>query len=424
MMKKLFALALLLLSFAAPAHADATLGIIAVVNDDAITNNDLDGRVRLALLGSGIQSTPDILARLRGQVLRSLIDERLQLQEAKKFEITVDDKEIDEQIAKLAQQNNMTPEKLKPFFASKGVSLNVLREQMRANILWAKVVQRKIRPQVQISDEEVDDEIARLSANAGKAEYLAAEIFLPVTSPQQEQGVQQAASRLIEQMSKGARFSSIARQFSQAATAAAGGDLGWVQTGQLEPELNEALSRMSPGTVSPPIRTAGGFHILMLRDMRQTRAVGAPKPEQMAFNLRQVLVSTVGTTVQAASHKLESLRGQAKSCSDMERLAKAQGDDRKGDIGTIGYPQLPTALQGIIAALPEKTPSAPLQNDRGVLFLMVCERSPLPGAEIKPAAGSIDREQVTNAIGAQRLEMLVRRNMRDLRQSAFIDIRG
>lgn len=424
-MKKLL---LLLALLALPVHAVAatempTLGIVATVNDDAITSSDLDGRMRLMMLGSGIQSNPEILNKLRAQVLRTLVDERLQAQEARNLNVTVSDAEVDEQVAKLAQQNNMPPERMAEFFARGGVSINALRDQLRANIAWGKVVQRKLRPRVDIGDDEVDAEIARIQANAGKPEYLIADIFLPVDAPQQESSVEQSAYKLIETMSKGARFSGIARQFSQAASAAAGGDLGWLQVGQLEPQLDEAIRKMSPGTLSPPIRTATGYHIVMLRDVRVTQGSGTPDPTRTTYNLRQVLIPLDSTAdvaaVAAASRKLERLQQQAKSCSDMERMAADIGDTNRGRIGDMSYDKLPPALQSMISALPDNTASPALRNENGALFLMVCSRQAPAGAVV-----NIDRAEVTNRIGSQKLELLARRYLRDLRQNAFIDIRS
>lgn len=420
-MKKLLLLSLFLLPL--PALAEPTLGIVATVNDDAITTTDLNSRTKLMLLGSGIQPNAEVLSHLQQQVLRTLIDERLQLQEAKALNVTVSDAEIDEQVAKLAEQNHMPAAQLPAFFARGGVPIATLREQMRASIAWGKVVQRKLRPQVDIGEDEVDAEITRLQANAGKPEYLVADIFLPVDSPQQEQSVKQSAEKLIDTMSRGARFSGIARQFSQSASAAAGGDLGWLQPGQLEPQLDEAIRGMHPGTLSPPVRTATGYHILMLRDMRLAQGAASTDPTQAMFNLRQVLIplpdTASGSAVATASRKLEELQQQAKSCGDMERLAAAQGDSKRGDLGDIKYPDLPPALQQMIAALPDGTPSPSLRNEHGVLFLMVCSRQAPAGS-----AANVDRAQIMNHIGGQKLELLARRYLRDLRQNAFIDVRG
>jgi peptidyl-prolyl cis-trans isomerase SurA len=422
-MKKL-ALALLLL-FPLPAFAEATLGIVATVNDDAISNADVDGRMRLALLGAGIRPNAEAQAQLRAQILRALIDERLQLQEATRSGIEVEDAQINAELAELAKRNNQKPEQLPAFFARNGVPMSALREQVRASIAWAMVVQRKLRSRVNISENEIDAEIARLSAAAGQPEYLLAEIFLPVQNPQQDSSVKQTAFRLIDQMAKGVRFSSVAREFSQAPSAARGGDLGWMRVNQLETELAGAISKMSPGTLSPPIRTASGYTILMLREQRLLRlpGVAAAAEADAKLTLRQIILplapSASASALEAASRRLEGLRGQVKSCADMERIAAAQGDTSKGDLGTVKLADLPPVLQPVLAALPENKASAPLRNDRGVLFLMICKRDQPAGA-----GAGVDRQAIANALGAQRLELQARRLLQDLRQDAFIDIRG
>ena len=422
-MKKFLVLFVLCLVFALPAAA-AELSIAAIINDEAISNTDVEGRMRLALLGTGIQPSAEVISRLKGQVLRAMIDERLQLQEAAKLGISVEESEIDAEVAKMAQQNNMPPVQLPAFFAQQGIPVEALRSQIRASISWAKVVQRKLRPKVNIGDDEVDAEIARLQATAGQPEYLVADIFLPVDNPQQEAGVRQTAGRLIEQMARGARFSAIARQFSQSSTAPSGGDLGWIRMGQLEPQLDVALVKMNPGTVSPPVRTATGFHILMLRETRTGvggAAATAPAGEN-TLTLRQVVVK--GTATPESASKIEQLRSQAKSCADMERLAKEQGDEKGGDLGTVRFATLPEALKPMLANLPVNQPSPALRNDNGVLFVMVCARSAPSAVPAAAPAAAIDREKVTDALGLQKLELLARRYMRDLRQDAFIDIRG
>ncbi len=417
MTKLLFLLALLFM----PAVAHADMAIVATVNDEAISSSDLEGRVRLALLGSGIKPNEETLGRLREQVLRSLIDERLQTQEAKRLGIDVDEKMVDEEVSKLAQQNRQTLQTLPAFFARNGVPISALREQIRASIAWAMVVQRKLRPQVNITDSDVDAEFSRRAAAAGQQEYLAAEIFLPVQGSAQDAAVRQAALRLIDQMARGIRFSAVARQFSQAPSAARGGDLGWVRAGQLEPELDDALRSISPGALTPPVRTANGYYILMLREQRVITASRAGPSGPATLDLRQVLLpvakSAAATEVTAASVRLKDYAAQSKSCTDMERIAQDLGDRRKGNLGRVKLADLPSAVQALLVNLPDSTPSAPLRNDRGVLYLMIC------GREAAQTATNEDRKEISTRLGTERLDLLARRYLRDLRQDAFVDIR-
>lgn len=441
-------------------------GIVAVVNDDVISSYDLESRARLAILGSGIPTTPEVIERLRPQILRTLIDERLQQQEAKKQNVTADEAVVREQIAKLAEQNGMSADDLPRFFAAQGVAIKTLQDQIRASVTWATLVQRKLRPQVNVSDMEVDAELARQKANEGKPEFLAAEIFLPVDNPKNDDSVKQAALRLIDQMSKGVRFSAIARQFSQSSTAAKGGDLGWLLPGQIDPDLEAALRKTQPGTLTPPIRTAAGYYILMLREVRQGKGVADTAAQQPAaatptagrapvletttgpelLDLRQVLLPlprSAGTSeLQIVAKQVESLRARAHSCTDMEAMATAAGNENKGDLGKVELGSLPPAIQPTLMALADNTPSPAMRNDRGVLFLMICGRGPAkqavaaaapqrPTPEPAPApsattpkASTDIRAQIMEQLGTQKLELAVRRYLRDLRQNAYIDIRG
>lgn len=251
------------------------IGIAAVVNDEAITTADVESRVRLALLGAGGETSPEAIKRLRDQIVQNMIDERIMLQEAKKLDLSVDETTIDSEAAALSQQNGIPVEHLPAFLASKGVPVSALRDQIRAKLAWGLVVQRSIRPRIAVADDEVDAEIARLQANAGEPEYLLGDIFLPVDSPADEDKVYQTGIRLIEQMARGARFSALARQFSQDFSAASGGDLGWVRLSDVDAALVPFVRKMNAGTVSPPLRTAQGFHIIMLRQMREGVGGGA-----------------------------------------------------------------------------------------------------------------------------------------------------
>lgn len=418
-MRILFAL-LLLIAPAAQAQS-----IIATVNDDAITSTDVEGRVRLALLGSGIKPDAATIEKLRGQVLRGLIDERLQQQEVSRIGLSVEDKDIEAEKARLAAQNNLKPEQLAGFFAKAHVPMSALEEQIRAKLLWTKIIQRVLRPEVNVSDAEIDAEIARLNANAGKPEYLVAEIFLPVDRADQQEKVRLSATRLFEQISHGARFSVIARQFSQAPSAAASGDIGWVQPGQFEPEIDKALAQMKPGTVSPPIRTASGYTLLMLRETRLAQgagvegAAGAPK-----VTLRQVsLPLAQGASpaeVKQAAEKLEAQRKQAKNCNDMAAFAKTNGTEAGGDLGTVEEASLAATARTIVAGLKVNEAGPLMKNEEGALFLMVCARTAPAVGEATEAA----RGRIINKLGTQKLEVQARRYLRDLRQNAFIEVRG
>jgi len=250
-------------------------------------------------------------------------------------------------------------------------------------------------------------------------------------------------------LSHGARFSVVARQFSQSATSSAGGDMGWIQPGQLEPELDKALLQMKSGTVTTPIRTASGYYLLMLRDVRtgqriaisgtDTPPVKSPepaKPMPVSYKLRQVIAPLAADAsadqVRKAAEELEGLRPALKNCTELEKTAKKRGDKTGGDLGTVTEAEMPPAVRSVVENLPENTASPLMKNAKGAIILMVCERLAPEAAKTEPAATApvapaVDeagaREKITNALGGQKLELLARRYLRDLRQSAFIEVR-
>lgn len=263
-----------------------TEGIAAVVNQDAISITDLNDRLRMVIASARLPGTKDIQEKIMPQVLNDLIEEQLKMQEARRLEIQVSQQEVDGGLAMIAKQNNLTIEQFRGAMEHDGISPATLERQIRAQIGWSKVVQKTMRPQVEITDSDVDDYIDRLRSASGKAEYKVAEIFLPVGDNSPEADAQQLASRLVQEINSGkAEFFKVAQQFSNSAGAPLGGDLGWVREGQLQPELDKALTGMQKGVVSSPVRTTDGYHILMLRDMRTVSEETIPSREQVMQTL-------------------------------------------------------------------------------------------------------------------------------------------
>jgi peptidyl-prolyl cis-trans isomerase SurA len=241
----------------------------AVVNDDIISVLDLAMRVQLAVVAAGVEDTQEVRRRLTSQVLRSLIDERLQMQEAKRLDISVTDIQVAGALEQIAQQNSMTEGQFLTMLRNRGIIPTTLIDQIRAQIAWQAIIQRRLRPNVVITQEEVEEVASRLTARRGTVERRVAEIFIPIESTALEAEARANADRLFEELRQGANFAGLARQFSQSGTASLGGDLGWVRDGEMEEELNSVLDQMGPGEISVPIRTVSGYHILFLRDMRK-----------------------------------------------------------------------------------------------------------------------------------------------------------
>ncbi len=385
--------------------------IAAVVNDDAISYTDTEARLRLALLSSSLPDNPDIRQRLLPQVLRSLIAERLQLQETKRLKISVSDSDVSSALSRIAEQNRMERQQFEKYLKSNNVPLSTLLNQVKASLAWNKLVQRRLQPQIFISDEEIDAFLDRVRANRGKPEFLTAEIFLAVDSPNQDEDVRRTSEHLVGIMRQGAPFSAVARQFSQAAGANTGGDLGWVQAGQLSDDLNAALMRLMPGQVSPPIRSASGYHILMVRDIR---SIDAGDPAQTTVHLLHMSFPFGGGDQSAQVARAQDFTNRVQSCDSFQNEIKAS---RAGiDHGLIKASSLPPELARMVTALPNGKPSPPLGNDRQLIVFMVCERT-------SPETSLPSRDLVRANIGNERIEQLQRRYLYDLRRAAYVDVR-
>ena len=250
-------------------HAQDAFRPAAVVNDEVISVLDLAMRVRLAIVGAGVRDTQEARRRLTPQVLNGLINERLQLQEAERLDISITDDQVAAALQQIATQNNMTEGQFLGMLRNRGIIPTTLIDQIRAQIAWQTVIQRRLRPTIAISNEEIQEVVSRLEARQGSVQRRISEIFVAVESAAKEDEALANANRLLEQLRAGANFSGLARQFSQSSTARLGGDLGWVRDGELAEELNTALFQMGPGDISAPIRTPSGFYILLLRDMRK-----------------------------------------------------------------------------------------------------------------------------------------------------------
>lgn len=257
-------------------------GIAAVVNSDAITMSDVYDRMKLMIVSSGMPNTPDIQERLKNQVLNMLIEESLQMQEARQASITITPEDVAGGLATIAKNNNLELDRFRAMLEKDGIRIRTLENQVRAQLAWGRVVQRKLRKQVDVSEGDIDERQRFLESSIGKQQYQVAQIFLPLDSGQPEAEVQALAQRLTREITeRRAPFPQVAQQFSQEAAAARGGDLGWVQEGELPDPLNEVLAGMKEGDLSDPVRTISGYHIILLRGKRIVSAENIPDREQI-----------------------------------------------------------------------------------------------------------------------------------------------
>lgn len=264
-------------------------GVAVVVNEDAITHSDVKDRLKLIMVSSGLPNTKDTRDKLRPQIVNSLIEEQIRLQEARKQKIQVSQEEIEEGINSIAAQNEIDPQEFRKRIKASGLNISTMRDQIRAQIAWGKTVQAVVRPQVTVTEGDVDNFMQRLQNNVGKQEYLVAEVFLPIDDTNDEVKSRNLARKLVQEIRGGkAPFFRIAQQFSKSAGAAQGGNLGWITEGQLDEELDAVLPSIPKGGISDPIRTSSGFHILHVREDRVLTPENLPTSDDVRARIGQL----------------------------------------------------------------------------------------------------------------------------------------
>ena len=414
-MRRFLAPALLIcglaLAASGPRAQQDMLRAAAVVNDEIVSMLDLEMRLKLAFLATGQKDSPQLRDRMTRQIVRTLIDERLQIQAAERLGITITDERVTKAAQGIARRNKMSLEDFSKMLESRGVLPNAFFDQVRAQVTWNALITRRLRPSVQIVDEEVEEVVRRITATRGATQHRVSEIFLSVDTALREGEVLRNAERLIEQLRAGARFPSLAREFSESASAAQGGDLGWIQEGQLLEALDGALRRMQPGTVSRPIRTISGYHILLLRDQKQT-ALG-----EVTLHLKQVLFALPDDASEEQRRDAAERGAQARlrinGCAGLDQLAGEIGSPGSGDLGKVKLSDLPPRIRDAVISLPSGQPSQLVAVAGGLGILVVCDR----------VESGIDRARIKDRLADARLDILTRRYMRDLRRSANVDIR-
>lgn len=399
--------------------AQSVQRIAAIVNDEVISAYDLQTRMQLVLFSTRLADTPEVRQRIAPQVLRTLIDERLQLQEATRRNISVTPEDIKRAFELIEQDNKLPKGKLEGVLAENGVSKDTLESQVRANVAWSKLLGRRIRPRITIGDDEIDETLERIKSRQGQTEYHLGEIVLSVESPDEEANVQRTAERIADQVSKGARFDAIARQFSQSATAAVGGDLGWVHESELDPVLRDVVSKLSVGKITAPIKTVTGYRILLLQEERKIAHGGA---SAVTVDLQQVYLPLPPTPapadIESQIDLAKTLQGAASGCQDFTKLASEVGSPNPPKLGKFQLANLSGQIRSAVQDLPPGKISEPVKMTDGILLLMVCARE---GGETKVKLP--DRDEIGDQLLQERMSLMARRYLRDIRLSAVVDIR-
>lgn len=409
------------LSLFAPSASHAQdAGIVAVVNDDVITSLDLEARIRLAVATSGLADTPETKARIVSQVLRSLVDELLQQQEAHRLKIRVTEDEVDGAIEGINRQRQLPPGTFERFLESRDVPLDTVRDQAEAQIAWSKVVMQDLRNRVRVSNDEVERERETLASGKDITEYNLSSLVLPVDSQQEDAEVHALADKLASEVAAGANFTMLAQQFSGGSSELVDqNQYRWVQLHQLEPVLARAVSSLKKGQISPVIRSSTGYHIIRLNDKRIT-------------NLKKVADSEVVLRQINMRLKEQAQPQEAEILLDIAReIARNPGSCMQNQVAGVSaleslefsvkfqravFRELQPDVQQLLMGLRVGDVTEPYASPDGIHLVQLCERVEMPAA-LPPA------QEVQNRLFQQKLAMESAKRLRDLRREALIDVR-
>jgi peptidyl-prolyl cis-trans isomerase SurA len=386
----------------------------AIVNGEVITPTDIDQRVQLMVISNQAQLSADELQRLRDQVLRNLIDETLEIQAAKTEKIEVKPSEIDRTLDRVASNVKQNPTQLAAYLESHGTNISTLRRQIQGEIAWQRLQSAKI--DVSVGDDEVKAVIDKLNASKGTEEYRVGEIFLSAT-PATENQTLDNANKILAQLKQGGSFAGYARQYSEASTAAVGGDLGWVRPEQLPTPLADALRQMPAGSVSNPIPVPGGFSIIAVQD---TRKLGLSDPRDAILSLKQVSVLfPKGTTREAAEPIVGRFAEAAKTiggCGGTDKLA-SEFHAEVVSSDQVKMRDLPVALQQLMMPMQVGQATPPFGSlEDGIRVLVLCGRD-------EPTSSGPSFNDIYQQLNDERVNSRAQRYLRDLRRDAVIEYR-
>ncbi len=401
-----------------PAAASESLRIVAVVNDDVITSLDVKNRTELLLKTTGQDDTPRNRQRMRQKVVQLLVDEALKLQEAKRFNILIDQREIDNAIARIERAQGKPPGSLEVFIREQGISLDSFYRQIRGEVAWSKLIGRKIRQGITITDEEIYRAQQRMARGKQVEEVQIASIILPFTEGTGPDATLGLARDIRSQLVNGAEGPELVKQYADRIPLTFG-PMTWVEKADLHPAVARVIKELEVGEIAEPVRAPEGYQLIRLLDKRTTSTVPQNNAEVAVKQL--VLKLSEQSMTEEIDAMMDIARNIAKypgSCTE-EGIAGMR--DFEGLNINVNYIRTTLAnmakdVRHLVEPLNVTEITEPFAAPDGIHLLMLCERITIPN----PLP---EREKVREALFRQKLELEVEKYLRTVRREAFIDVR-
>ena len=410
-----------LLAAAAQAQVRPLDRVVAIVDNDVVMQSQLDARlheVQQTIDKRGGTLPPEHV--LSQQVLERLIIENIQLQIGERSGIRITDEELNQAMGTIAQRNGMSLEQFRQALARDGLSYDDARDQVRREMIISRVRQRRVAERIQVTDQEVQNFLA---SDLGKMqlseEFRLANILIPVSegaSSSEIQAADRQAQELYQQLQQGADFAQLAVARSASENALEGGEMGWRKAGQLPPPFDSMVSALSPGEVTEPVRTPGGFIILKLTEKR-----GGDTQVRDEVHVRHILIKPSEIRSEAETRRLvERLYQRILAGEDFAELAKNFSEDpgsalNGGDLNWIDPNALVPEFRKVMNDTPSGELSKPFKSPYGWHVLQVLGRRATDTSE------QFREQQAANLLRNRKYDEELQAWLRQIRDEAYVE---
>jgi peptidyl-prolyl cis-trans isomerase SurA len=391
------------------------LSIVAIVNDEPITMMDLDGRLRLIIISSNLPNNADTRKNLSGQVLQSLINERLQQQEAKKLGIRVSDQEVENNIKFIENQNNMQENQLVETLFKNGVPKSVLPKRLKANLIMEKLLNNVIKPKVIINNSEVNNEYNNIVSNNGKLEYKYSEISFNFTNISKKENLILIAKQIRKKITEENNFDTIAKRIQENGTGSYKNN-DWKLLNKINQDIYSNIKNLDKNEISDLIITNTGISIIKMNDKREFKIPDlSDSVTDISFISFDLPINK--KKVDVVTENIIKITNNLKSCDEMTNLSKVYGNKKGKYIGKVLLKNLPNYFTEEIKKLNLNQPSKPIVADDGIYVTMICNNNKKLNQEYAI------KETIKNNIRTRSIKTLRERYLLDLNRKALIDVR-
>ena len=390
--------------------------IVAIVNDEPITETDLYERLQLTIISSNLPNNSITRQNLSGQILQSLINEKLQEQEAQKFNIRINEEEILNNIRFIEKKNNLNEGELVNSLFQNGVPKSALKKRLKANLINEKLLSRIITPKIIISEDEVENEYKNLLINEGKTEFKLSEILLQYNQISSKKEILKIAEELRKQILENNNFDTLANQMNINGTAKFIQNNNWIISGELNNDLLINLNKINKGEITNSIITNSGISIYRLEDKRVN---SIPDLSQSVTNIGfisynlPINMNKINEVITEIKKETQNIS----SCQEIDNIGKELGNKKGRIIGRTLISDLPNIFIENIKNLGISEISKPVVANDGIFIIMICNINKNLDQEFAL------KELVKRKIFNKSSRTLQNRYLLDLNRKALIDIR-